>query len=324
MLRCYISDKNHLKEWFTSVRANGFSTSQKIATHLNVSTRTLTDWQRAKFGIPQYQFRRLEKIAPYRYEDILVRDDLELKKISARLGGIARSKKGPLGSIESRRKGGYASLATHRLRKTGLFMLKECNPYPHTKSVAELTGIIIGDGHLSPGQLEITLDARERPYAEYVQKLLQAITKYKPILRNRTDTVIAIYLSGKEIIRQFHLLGIEYGNKTKKQNYIPGWILEREEFSKAFIKGIFDTDGCLYIDRHKIGTKIYRHWGISQASNNQIFLEEVGKLLIKLGFHPTTSTKHRIILRRQEEVHLFMDVIRPENAKHVKSYPKLI
>ncbi len=324
MLRCYIADKNHLKEWFSLVRQNEFNTLGKIATHLDVSTRTLTDWQRAKYGIPKHLFEKLENITPYAYTDILVRDDLELKKISARLGGIATNKKGLIGTIESRRRGGYASLATHKLKKTGLFLLKECEPFPHTTETAELTGIIIGDGHLAPGQLEITLDARERPYAEYVQKLLQHITKYESVLRNRMETVIAIYLSGREIIQELNRLGIEYGNKTKKQNSIPSWILEKREFSQAFIKGIFDTDGCLYIDRHRIGNKIYKHWGISQSSNNQPFLENVGELLIGLGFHPTTSTKHRIILRRQEEVHIFMDTIRPANQKHIKSYPELM
>lgn len=323
MHRYYIPNRDHLKTWFSEILWDKFKTKQELALYLQVSIRTLTDWQRAKYGIPEKIFLALEKFSPYPYKDKVVREERELKKLSARKGGLATAKKGlPIGSIESRRRGGYASLVTHKLRKTGFFLLKECKPFEYSSECAELVSIIIGDGHLSAGQVEITLDARERPYAQYVQKLFKEVTGFESTILDRSSTVLTVSLSGKAICAQINNLGVEYGNKTIKQNYIPAWISENEDFCKAFIRGIFDTDGCLYLDKHIINKVSYMHLGIALSASNPDFLSRVGDLLIDLGFNPTLGTSKQLRLRSQKEVQRFVDTIKPVNKKHLRNYSK--
>lgn len=320
MLRCSFTNKSHLKDWFRLLEAKTCWNKEFIANKLAVSQRTVSNWQNGTYGMPKIHFDKLQKAYHYIHDDVTFYDEIEKKRNAGKMGGITTQKRGfRIGNFFSRRKGGYASLKTHQLKKTGFKLLKECPVLSHSILSAELIAVIIGDGHLSQNQAQIYLDNLERTYALYLQEKIQKLTLYKPSLLQAKENLLNISLSGKAICAEIHRLGVEYGNKTKKQTHIPKWILEKKEFTQAFLKGLFDTDGSLYEDYHFINGKEYKHWNVAITSYNSLFLKEVVSALISLGLHPTNSTKHRAALRRKEEVQKFIKLIRPANQKHLST-----
>ncbi len=85
----------------------------------------------------------------------------------------------------------------------------------------------------------------------------------------------------------------------------------------CFVRGLFDTDGCVY---RKHGP--YMQIQFKSASHS--LLAYVKASLLKLGFQPTAitrdDTKFRFFLSRQNEVDRFFHVIQPRNAKHLKRF----
>jgi intein/homing endonuclease len=322
VIRYYSRDKIVLKFWFSSLCQQLNISHGGLAQRCKVSTRTLTDWKRGKYGIPGPIFLELQTILPYEVSSFYSQDDKELKRASARLGGIAVMKSGRMfGTLESRRRGGLASLSTHKLRQTGFFLLKECAALEKSEETAELVGAIIGDGHLSSGQIQIYLDIREKVYADHLVALLQKVTGYKPTLYKRNGyNLFIISLSGRAISHAVNDLGVVFGNKSKSQNQVPDWIKQNKAFFYAFVRGIYDTDGCLFRDHHTIGGRTYEHMGIALTSYNRMLLDDISKTLFDLDFHPTNTTKYRLLLRKQNEIHRFVSEVKPVNPKHLVKY----
>ncbi len=53
-----------------------------------------------------------------------------------------------------------------------------------------------------------------------------------------------ISVESKKINNLHHTLGIPVGKKNNLK--IPLWIKNSEEYKKSFLRGLFDTDGCIY------------------------------------------------------------------------------
>jgi intein/homing endonuclease len=64
--------------------------------------------------------------------------------------------------------------------------------------------------------------------------------------------------------------GVVRGNKILQQFDIPEWIKASPEYKKYFVRGLVDTDGCLYIHQHKVGGKLYKNLGLCFSSYSKI------------------------------------------------------
>src|SRR3990170_2350746 len=99
-------------------------------------------------------------------------------------------------------------------------------PRYQTKSenLAELTGILLGDGGITFNQLQITLDkTRDKLYAGHVASLIYKIFSEYPKIYFR-DTVCVITLSGIEYVELFVRIGLKTGNKVRQQVRVPNWV----------------------------------------------------------------------------------------------------
>ena len=61
---------------------------------------------------------------------------------------------------------------------------RDCNrkrikyPILHNTNLSELVGALLGDGHISPGQIWLTLGSKERAYADYLNTLFTKIFEF--------------------------------------------------------------------------------------------------------------------------------------------------
>ena len=126
-----------------------------------------------------------------------------------------------------------------------------------TEEIAELCGMHAGDGTLyktSRGLVwEMRGDLLEKEYyVDHVAPLLRKITKetFKPKFRSGgKNGCFGIQTSNKILTNLIVQLGFNPGTKTFTVR-IPKYIFDADdEIRLSFVRGLFDTDGCIRFER---------------------------------------------------------------------------
>lgn len=327
-MRIRLSEKS-LEKLFRLVLQN-LKSWKIVATKQNVSVRTLSDWRRGKLLIPLNKFENLLSISGLDQNDLSseMLPNFWHIKAAAKKGGLARMKLyGNFGTPEGRRLGGLASLKTHNKMKSSFKVLKLIQKPKYSEKLAEFMGILIGDGHLSEYQLSVTTNSKtDREHALFVQKMIKKLFGIQSTLKNKKrENAVNVVASSKTLVQFINNRGMPIGNKIKNSVSIPPWILRSAVYKKAFIRGLFDTDGCIYLDTHKINGKTYKHLGWTITSASDRLIADVLKTLRTLGFSPTNKiSQESVYLRRQKEIKRYFKEIGTSNLKHYKRYRKFI
>lgn len=122
-----------------------------------------------------------------------------------------------------------------------------------SKELAELIGIILGDGNIwckKEGYYYVRIcgDAeKDRDYLlNYVKPLFEKLFKKKMhLIKHSTHKELFISIGNKDVVFTLNHFGLPSGNKKKNNVGIPNWILESNEYIKACIRGLIDTDGSV-------------------------------------------------------------------------------
>ena len=124
------------------------------------------------------------------------------------------------------------------------------------------------------------------------------------------ENTMDLYRHSKKIAFVLHSWGMRFGLK-KREVLVP----KLEVIPKAFIRGVFDTDGSVY---RKYGP--YAQIQFKAASES--LMNFIRGHLVALEFHPThlrpDQTKFRFSLCRQNEVDTFFRTVSPTNPKHLE------
>ena len=226
------------------------------------------------------------------------------------------SRKG-YGTPEGRLLGGLRSLATYKKFRTGFQTLREVRKPAHSVELAELMGILMGDGHLDIYQATVSTNSEtDAEHAQYVADLSHTIFGLEPSIRKgRLIKVLTVTISSKMACDHLESLGMTRGNKLLKGLNPPEWIVRDTNYSTAFLRGLIDTDGCVYYDRHTIRGRKYLSTCIAFTNASIELLDFVQDLLLRRGFHPTRWGRH-IRLRRAKEVLRYAKEVGFSNPKH--------
>lgn len=236
------------------------------------------------------------------------------------LGGKARFRThGNPGTPAGRRLGGLNSLATHRLQKTKFKTLRNIEKPSKSEKLAELMGVLAGDGHVGKYQTSVTTNVEtDYEHALFIQGLLKEIFRLPVSLtRIRGCNALVILLSSKNVCDFLRAMGISTTNKTKDQLAPPAWIYSHVKFKNAFLRGLIDTDGCVYFDRHKIKGKEYSSLCIAFTNASMPLLDFVENTLRENKFSPTRWGRH-VRLRRRTDVLRYSKEIGFSNLKHAR------
>jgi len=193
------------------------------------------------------------------------------------------------------------------------YVQKSINKIRMDENLAEIFGVLNGDGHISKTNYEICVvgNLNEEEYYFHLKKLFEQ--KFGiPFTLRRERSTFKLRCYSKAIS---DLLNKKYGFiKGSKINRlkIPEKILTSKNFSKAYIRGLFDTDGGFLIRRKK-DPMIH----ITSATPN--YLKEVKKLLETLGFFVAKGSQ-KIFIYRKRDVNKFFKEIKPANSKHLKKF----
>lgn len=319
--------KTDLETLFFLLREKGIS-DQKLATKLSVSSRTIRLWKSGKTTMPQAAYTLIVKIAGIReatLSPVVLSNYWHIIEAAKKGAKVRQSLYGNLGTEDGRRKGGLASWSVNQKLDNGFKKLKAITEPKKSVELAELLGILVGDGHMSEYQVTMSTNAiTDRSHASHVKNLFKKLFNLPCTISHRVDkNTLIITVSSKQLVQFLHKYGMPIGDKIKNNLCIPQWVLDREVFQTAFVRGLFDTDGCIYLDKHIIRGKLYKYLGWTITSYADKLVEDLIVVLENLGFAPTYKVSQKsVFLRRQAEIQKYFREVGTSNKKHLKRFQK--
>jgi len=179
---------------------------------------------------------------------------------------------------------------------------------------AEFIGSLAGDGHLNKitYEVSITVDKYlDKNYSNHIISLFDELFNIKARKYIQKNKVKCFVYSKKLVELLSNKYNIPVGKKKGKL-HIHKEIKQNKNLLKAYIRGIFDTDGSFH-RHHKKDAML----GI--ISKDYVFIKELKNALNKLNFNASLSNKNLYIYRK-EEIDRFFKEIKPSNMKHVSKY----
>lgn len=193
-----------------------------------------------------------------------------------------------------------------------------------SSSLAELMGVIFGDGGINNNwQLAISLNSiSDIKYGKYVKDLICMLFLAKPTLKKRKGhNTLLILLSSTTIVDFLVENGAMRGNKLKQRASFPSWIRENDTYSKLFIRGLIDTDGCLYTHNHWIKGRNYVNIGLCFTNYCPEFVQEVHEALKKFGIKSYVKDKgRRIYVYSYKEIEKYLSIVGSSNPRILLKY----
>ncbi|MBU1092102.1 hypothetical protein KJ836_00235 [Patescibacteria group bacterium] len=190
--------------------------------------------------------------------------------------------------------------------------------------LAELFGIVFGDGGINNDwQLVITLNSvSDLEYSQYVDNLLRRLFKIDVHIRKRpSSNALVLVSSGSNLVDFLVSKGAVRGNKIVQQIDTPSWINSNLEYQKAFVRGLVDTDGCLFVHNHTVKSRLYHNIGFCFTNSSEKLVISVAEILKKFGINPhITDEGRRIYLYSVKSVTSYLDVFGSSNPRVWNKY----
>lgn len=182
-------------------------------------------------------------------------------------------------------------------------------------------GIMLGDGSIYDGskvkRIEIVMNRNEISYVEnFVSPLIKSIFKIEPKIRSsgHGKNAIGIYANSKKMVVDSKEMGLVPGNKIKNQVGIPKWIFSKRNYIIACVRGLIDTDGCLFKRNENKRPRIEFYTSSVNLAND--FIIAVNSLGIKCS---QRKYKNKFIcgIYSWREVRKFIQIVGFNNINHL-------
>ncbi len=301
---------------------------KRIAILSSVTMRTLTDWKREKYSLPFTSYKIFLKTSGLpEPENREIRKPFWWVHNAAVLGGKAVYKKyGSIGDSKRRRKKWLEWWQTKGKFTHKNYFVSKSVVYPRKREqLAEFVGIMLGDGSITKRQIAVTVHYKDdRTYSFFIKKLMKELFGVQPSWTSRTKrSTIFVVISRTKLVLFCKSIGLVVGNKIKQQIDIPQWIYSRISFQKACMRGLMDTDGCIFSERHKIKGKLYCYPRLSLVSASAPLRQSVCSILEKLDFSPKIRNNRSVQLESKEDIIRYFRYIQSHNPKHLQRWSRM-
>ena len=293
-----------------------------------VSERTIRDWYREKFSM-DYKALKILCNKPHLPLRIKLKDRYWYVKKAASKGGRALMEK--YGRVPCdpnyRKKRWYQWWKKEgKYRKHHVIGVTKPIKKPRfSKELAEFVGILIGDGCIAQYQVSISLNFKnEKEYSQFIKSLIKKL--FNVPIRTYCDkkySRLVLTVSRSELVRFcVEKLGLSQGNKVKQQVDIPSWIKQNKSYLAACIRGLMDTEGCVFSHRYKVNGKIYTYKKLSFKNNSIPLIKSVYNFLKDIGLNNPRIVKNfkEVRIENKEDVQKYFQLIGFHNLKNLKRY----
>ncbi|PIZ87415.1 MAG: hypothetical protein COX92_01255 [Candidatus Nealsonbacteria bacterium CG_4_10_14_0_2_um_filter_40_15] len=303
---------------------------RKIAKLCNLSQRTIRDWRRGKFLM---DFNALSKICKNTKislpSDIKLRDKYWYTIKGCSAGGKAVWKKyGRIGNNPTYRKKKWREWWERegKYRPSPILNLPKSIKNPaFSKELAEFVGILLGDGGITKYQVVITLHSKDdKEYSKFVIALIKKLFNV-PVGVNydKNYSSLDLAISRSKLVRFCtEKLGLKLGNKIKQQVDISSWIKQNKQYAIACLRGLIDTDGCIFIHRYKVNGKWYNYKKLAFTSYSKPLRQSVFDILKNIELNPRLAQRSDVRLDSIDDVKRYFQLVGSHNPKILKKYFK--
>lgn len=296
-----------------------------LASRLKISYRSLFDWRREKYTVSETALDVLCKLSNAKKpENIEARPRYWMVKNASRLGGLATYKKYGVIGDPGVRKVRWLQWweKTGKYNHQKYFMAREIKYPEKSPRLAEFVGIMLGDGGLTNRQLTITLNSiADREYCPYVEKLVLDLFGIKPSIYLRKDeATLRIVVSSVRLVGFCKQLGLRVGNKLKQGLDVPEWVKKNVNYMEVCVRGLMDTDGCLFLEKHKIKEKLYSYPRLSLVSASPRLRSTIKETLDALGYRARIRNNRSVQLEDYLDIKTYFDKIGTRHPKNKEKF----
>ena len=205
------------------------------------------------------------------------------------------------------------------------------------EELAEFVGVFIGDGCLSeyarknrPSNVRVILFTGSwEKDSDYYQRIIKDISyKYFKygirIYHRKDDNTVRFFITNKNAISFLIALGYNFGPKSETV-FILSVIFNNKNCSLACIRGIFNTDGCIYKRYNKMyrnHKKLYSKYKVVQFKSNSYLLIKQIDLILKrenILVNKIIKDKKASVLRitSQKDIDKFISIVGMNHNYHI-------
>ncbi len=181
-------------------------------------------------------------------------------------------------------------------------------PVRKSSMLAEFIGMMLGDGNIYENGVRISCDSRWPEYIFYIEKLMYRLFGIHFKQYKGKANCIHLYVYNQLLVNRLLQLGLQRGDKIVNNVGVPRWIKDNKVYAEHCVRGLMDTDGCLYFCKRD--RKFYFNF---KNTCKQIYYD-FGEITDALGYHFVRSTKISYQLYRKADVMRFIKEIRPLKA----------
>lgn len=303
---------------------------KEIAKLCNLSERTIRDWRREKFLMDFKSLKILCKKTGLKIpSNIQLRNRYWYVIKGASKGGLAVFEKYRIigGDSEYRKKKWYewwereGKYRQHPIINVSIPIKKPRK----SRDLAEFVGIILGDGGIAQYQITITFHSEEeKEYSKFVTNLIKRLFDVPiGVYYDKDSLSFDLVISRSELVSFcVKKLGLKQGNKIKEQVDIPDWIKNNKLYSIACLRGLVDTDGCVFTHHYKVNGNPYSYKKLSFTSNSKPLRQSVFNILKDNGLNPRFVQRKDVRLDSVKDIQRYFQLIGSHNPKHLKKYLK--
>ena len=177
-------------------------------------------------------------------------------------------------------------------------------------NLAYVIGVAMGDGNLSnPNgraiRLRVTCDNK---YPKLIRNIIFSIQKLLPINKvstvKRGDNCVDISCYSNKL-EEFLGWKVGFGSKYKQKISVPDWIKNKRKFTISCLKGLFETDGSIYMDR--------KYLMVGFVTIIPTLAKDVMEMIKSLGFKPNLQK-----IKREDQKTRYNVRISKDTEKFIK------
>ncbi len=298
----------------------------KMAAACKCSERTIRDWRREKFLMSEscVPILAIEAGLPTP-TNFISQPQYAHTSAAGKKGGKALIEKfGKVPVDEGLRKEKWREWwhTKGQFVDNSMLAAKEISIPEVSSELAEYVGVILGDGGISAAQVTVTLHHKDDlEYAAFVTNLTERLFSVKPSVYHLEEkSVNVIVVSRVELVRYLNSIGLQTGNKVAHQVDMPDWVKENSEFSIACLRGLIDTDGCVFTHAYASKNHEYSYKKIDFTSASAPLRNSVFAILQSLGMNPRLTNRNGVRLESKGDVTRYFEIIGSHNPKHLNRY----
>lgn len=245
---------------------------------------------------------------------------------AAHLGGLRRMELyGPPGTPEGRRRGGLAAQVILHNRSTpgGRWKLRKpiLSP-PRNEDLAEFMGILFGDGCIrNTWQVAVSFNQHgDRPYAEFIGKVIRQLFGLGATYCIRSSSADLI-VSSTALVSFVKEQGFPAGSKCETLTEVPRWIVHTHNLRLACLRGLMDTDGCVFRHRYRVHGKNYAYPKLAFAAAIPCLIQFVAESFRILGLAAHVRQHgQRVFIDGQQSVARYFEVVGTHNPRYQQRF----